>query len=80
MIGTIATISSPDGSVGVQRRLTMEPAIKSVRGYIDTPSSEKDLDKLTDVNLFAPGEMVAPLSITNDDPTRVGLFYDCGSL
>lgn len=72
MIGTIATISSPDGSVGVQRKLTLEPAIKSVRGYVDTPSSEKDLDKLSDVNLFGPAEMVAPLSITNDDPTRVG--------
>lgn len=70
MTGIIAPSSSPDGSVGVNKVLTMEPSITSVRGYVDIKSDR--LDELKDVNLFSPGELSIPLGATRDDPTRLG--------
>lgn len=71
MIGIIAPTTSPDAQVGVQRVLSTEPNIKSARGY-SIISDKKEYDKLTDINLFSPGEMMIPLAVTRDDPTRVG--------
>lgn len=70
MTGIIGVSSSPDGQVGVNRTLTMEPSINSVRGYLDIKSD--NLDELKDVNLFAPAEMLIPLGATRDDPIRTG--------
>ena len=69
MIGTIGMATSPDGSVGVQKVLTMEPGVASPRGYVNI---ETDMKKLKDVNVFSPGEILCPLGVTNDDPTRTG--------
>lgn len=69
MIGIIGLTSSPDGNVGVQRTLTMEPNITSARGYTKV---EDDTSKLNDVNLFSPAELLCPLGPTRDDPTRTG--------
>lgn len=71
MTGIIGVATSPDGSVGVAKTLTMEPKIKSVRGYTDV-TDRKDYDTLKDVNLFSPGELTIPLGATRDDPTRLG--------
>lgn len=70
MTGIIGVSSSPDGQVGVNRTLTMEPSINSVRGYVDVKAD--NLDELKDVNLFAPAEMLIPLGATRDDPIRTG--------
>lgn len=70
MTGIIGVSSSPDGQVGVNRTLTMEPTINSVRGYVDVKCD--DLDSLKDVNLFSPAEMLIPLGATRDDPIRTG--------
>lgn len=69
MVGIIGPTTSPDGSVGVQKVLTLEPNISSLRGYTVVP---EDKSKLKDVNLFSPAEMLCPLAVTNDDPTRTG--------
>ena len=69
MIGIIAPSTSPDGSCGVSRVLSMEPNLKSVRGYSDT---KDDLTDVKDINLFSPGELLLPLAVTRDDPTRTG--------
>lgn len=71
MVGIIGTATSPDGQCGVQRTLTLEPKIKSVRGYVEI-TDPKDYDKLKDVNLFSPGELSIPLGATRDDPSRLG--------
>lgn len=73
MIGVIGPTTSPDGSVGVQRVLSMEPQIDTVRGFTKQ-TDEKDYDKLKDVNVFSPGEMLIPLSTTRDDSTRMGYY------
>lgn len=71
MIGVIGPTTSPDGSVGIQRVLSMEPKIDSVRGFT-TQTDKKDYGTLKDVNVFSPGEMLIPLSTTRDDSTRMG--------
>lgn len=70
MIGIIGVSSSPDGQVGVNRTLTMEPNINSARGYLDIKSNK--LDELKDVNLFSPAEMLIPMGATRDEPVRTG--------
>lgn len=70
MTGVIGVSSSPDGQVGVNRTLTMEPTIESCRGYIETKND--NLSELKDVNLFSPAEMLIPLGATRDDPIRTG--------
>lgn len=70
MTGVISPSTSPDGSVGVNKTLTLEPSIISIRGYVKDNS--KDLDKLKDVNVFSPGELSIPLGATRDDSTRLG--------
>lgn len=76
MIGTIAASSPPDAQVGVNKILTMEPAIKSLRGYVDIKDDDKELQKLSDVNVFSPSELAIPLGATNDDPNRLGHSID----
>lgn len=70
MTGIIAPSTAPDGNVGINKTLTMEPSITSVRGYVKT--NEDDLDKLNDVNMFSPTELTMPLVSSIDDPTRLG--------
>ena len=70
MVGTISPSTSPDGSCGVNRTLTLEPPVTSLRGYVDT--KEDDLKSLKDVNIFSPGELSIPLAAHRDDPTRLG--------
>ena len=79
MIGIIGLASSPDGSVGVSRTLTLEPNIKNVRGYVDIKSKE-ELKDVKDVNLFSPGELSIPLGATRDDPTRLGHSINVGRI
>lgn len=70
MVGIVAPTSSPDGNCGVNRSLSMEPNITSVRGY---PVIKKDnLDDVKDINLFSPAELMIPLGVTNDDSVRTG--------
>lgn len=70
MIGVIAPTSSPDGNVGVNRSLTLEPNINSVRGFCDIKKDK--LDEVKDVNLFSPAELLIPLGVSTDDATRTG--------
>lgn len=70
MIGIIGPATSPDGNVGVNKTLSLEPTITSPRGYTDVRSDK--LKELKDVNLFSPGELLIPLGAMYDDPTRLG--------
>ena len=66
-VGKIAITSSPDANIGINRALVIEPTISSARGYRD---QVEDVDDLSDVNLFAPTEMLTPGTIRGDDPIR----------
>jgi hypothetical protein len=68
--GVISPSTSPDGSVGVNKTLTMNPSVVSLRGYVEL--KDEKLNELHDTNLFSPGELSIPLAATKDDPTRLG--------
>lgn len=70
MTGIIGPSSPPDGGVGLNRTLTMEPKIKSVRGYVE--DNHKNLDNVKDVNLFSPAELMVPMGVVHDDINRTG--------
>lgn len=71
MIGVMGLSSSPDAQVGVAKTLTMEPVIRSLRGYVDVHEGDR-INELKDVNLFSPAELGVPLGVTRDSPTRTG--------
>lgn len=68
--GVIAPSSSPDGSVGVNKTLTLEPMIDNVRGLAKDYTGE--LDKLNLTNLNSAAELCMPMAAVIDDPTRLG--------
>lgn len=70
MMGILSPSGSPDGNVGVNKTLSLEPKITNLRGIIE--DNHKHLNKLDDVNLFGPGELTMPLAGTIDDPNRLG--------
>ena len=70
MMGIIGMSSSPDGNVGVARKLALEPNIKGPRGYIDI---NEDTTKLKDVNIFTAAEMLTPMGNTHDESIRLAM-------
>lgn len=72
MTGTIAVTTSTDSNVGVNRSLTLEPAITSTYGYIDAAKS-KDLDSLKSSNLLSITELLQPMGCLHDDPDRTSM-------
>ena len=70
MTGLLTVSTSPDANCGVVRTLTTDPKIVSPRGYIDT---KKEIESMTDANLFGLGEMLTPLGVTKDDAIRTAM-------
>ena len=68
--GVVAPASSPDGSVGVNRIMTMEPMIGNVRGMAKDYTGK--LDELNQTNLNSLVELSMPMAGVIDDPTRLG--------
>ena len=60
-----------DSNCGVNKSISLEPTITNARGYLDL--HEGELDKLKDVNLFSPSEMLSPLGASRDDATRTAI-------
>lgn len=71
MIGVVAMSTSPDGNCGITRFLSMEPKITSARGYVENNENHKE--KLKDVNIFSPAELLYPLGNTRDDSIRTAM-------
>lgn len=71
MVGILAMSTSPDANVGVVRNLVLEPKIVNPRGYLEL--NDDRLDKLKDVNLFSPAELLSPLGVTRDDSIRTAM-------
>ena len=73
MTGLFTVSTSPDKNVGVVRELTLEPAIASPRGYLDTRNTNSEIEQLKDVNLFGAAELLSPLGETRDDSVRLAM-------
>lgn len=71
MLGLLAMSTSPDANCGIVRQLTMEPNIKSPRGYLEL--NDDNLEELKDANLFSPAELLSPLGVTRDDSIRTAM-------
>lgn len=73
MTGLFTISSSPDGNVGVQRVLTMEPPITDPRGFIDNKAMQGKTDEYNDVNLFGVAEMLTTGGAQRDDGIRTAM-------
>lgn len=73
MTGVFTLSSSPDGNVGVQRVLTMEPPISDPRGFIDNKVLQGKLDEYKDVNLFGVAESLTTGCAQGDDGIRTAM-------
>lgn len=73
MTGVFTLSSSPDGNVGVQRVLTMEPPISDPRGFIDNKAVQGKLDEYKDVNLFGVAESLTTGCAQGDDGIRTAM-------
>ena len=72
MMGVLAQSSPFNAKVGITRVMSVNPNIKSLRGYID-PGSDQKLKDLDETNILSPVEMMLPLTPTHDDPDRVSM-------
>ena len=74
MLGVLGITTSSDSGVGINRQLTLEPNITSTRGYIDI-AGEDNIEDLNSANILTPSEMLTPLGVQHDDPTRTCMGY-----
>lgn len=70
MIGKIAISSPNNGNIGINRQITVNPKLESVRGYTD---AEADINKMNDLDLSSYSELVTPASATRDDAIRTAM-------
>ncbi len=71
MIGKIAMSSPNSANVGMQRQLTADPKIESVRGYTSTASV--DDTTFNDMQLASFSELLTPGTVSRDDAIRVAM-------
>ena len=74
MVGTLGISTPSDSNVGINRALTLEPAITSTYGYIDAEKSNH-LDQLNAANLFTVAELLQPMGAMHDDPDRTAMSF-----
>lgn len=70
MLGKIAMSSPNNGNVGINRQITVNPKIESVRGYTTT---DADITKTNDLDLLSYSELITPASATRDDAIRTAI-------
>lgn len=74
MLGVCGITTSNDANVGIKRQLTLDPNITSTRGYVDV-CGKANLDNLDSSKLLTPMEMLTPLGVQHDDPTRTTMAF-----
>lgn len=73
MLGVLGISTSPGASVGVVRKLSLEPNIKNARGFIDINDDKKSLDSIPDVSMFTVPELLTPVTVMHDDTPRTAM-------
>lgn len=72
MLGVFSQSSPVSSNIGISRVLSLNPNIKSLRGYIE-PGDKNKLDKLNESNMLSGAELLVPFTATHDDPLRVSM-------
>lgn len=72
MMGVFAQSSPISSNIGISRVLSLNPNIKSLRGYIE-PGDPKKLDKIDETNILSGAELLLPMTVTHDDAQRVSM-------
>lgn len=67
MIGKMAMSSPNSAGVGINRQLTIDPKIESVRGYTSTKGPDEDYN---DLQLASFSELLTPGTVSRDDAIR----------
>ena len=67
MIGKLAMSSPNSAAVGINRQLTIDPKIESVRGYTSTKGPDEDYN---DLQLASFSELLTPGTVSRDDAIR----------
>ena len=70
MIGKLALSSPNNGNVGINRQITVNPKLESVRGYTNADS---DINTMNDMDLLSYSELITPGSATRDDAIRTAI-------
>jgi hypothetical protein len=71
MIGKIAMATPNSGNCGIQRQLTADPKIESVRGY--TSVNGVSDTEFTDLQLSSFSELLTPGTVARDDAIRTAI-------
>lgn len=71
MIGKMAISSPNNNNIGINRQLTINPKIDSVRGYTSTLNSNDT--EMDDLQLASFSELLTPCSATRDDAIRTAI-------
>ena len=67
MIGKIAISTPNNANVGINRQLTADPKIESVRGYTSSKGADADYN---DLQLSSWSELLTPGTVSRDEPIR----------
>lgn len=70
MIGKMAMSSPNSANIGVNRQLTADPKIESVRGYTSPSGPDAEYD---DLQLASFSELLTPGTVTRDDAIRTAI-------
>lgn len=70
MVGKIAISTPNSGNVGINRQLTVDPKLESVRGYTSTAGIDADYN---DLQLASFSELLTPGTVSRDDAIRTAI-------
>lgn len=70
MVGKIAISTPNSGNVGINRQLTVDPKLESVRGYTKTEGIDADYN---DLQLASFSELLTPGTVSRDDAIRTAI-------
>ena len=73
--GVIAMPSVYSGSVGIVKRMPIDPNIIGTRGYIKTPENEEEIESFEAKQLLSPSELVTPSTTNKDEGMRVCMNF-----
>lgn len=72
MIGVLAQSSPVSANVGISRILSLNPNIKSLRGYIE-PGDPSKLENIDATKMLSGAELLVPMTATHDDSQRISM-------